>query len=209
MKQSGWIKIYRSLLDWEHYKNPTVKAVFLHLLLTAAREETQVLGIRLLPGECLAGRTALSKALGLTESQVRWALQRLERSGEITQRNARPVSSAATPAAATADAAPGAVPRAQKVVFVVKWRNYQADGREESRKDLPESHRTCAASHDPITRKKQEGKKKDGYTRAKQKFTPPRRFTNTDWDAVQRKIMVFEQEDGDKDAEGRGNHAGF
>ena len=34
-KPSGFIVIHRKLVEWEWYKKPSVKDVFLHLLLTA------------------------------------------------------------------------------------------------------------------------------------------------------------------------------
>ena len=39
MEQGGFIKLYRSMLQWEWYDDVNVKVLFLHLLLKANYEE--------------------------------------------------------------------------------------------------------------------------------------------------------------------------
>lgn len=80
----GFIKIYRSLLGWEWYKNPNTKIVFLHLLLTANWEETVYRGHRIPRGSLVCGRKKLSKDLGLSEQEIRTALNHLKSTNEIT-----------------------------------------------------------------------------------------------------------------------------
>ena len=45
MLESGYIKLYRSLLSWEWYDDINTKTVFLHLLLTVSIEESKWHGI--------------------------------------------------------------------------------------------------------------------------------------------------------------------
>ena len=79
----GWIKLYRSFLDWEWYRDNNTKAVFLHLLLTANHEAQRWMGKVIERGQVVTGRMALAESLGLTERQIRTALSKLEKTGEI------------------------------------------------------------------------------------------------------------------------------
>ena len=45
MLGTGYIRLYRSLLNWEWYQDRNTKAVFLHLLLTANYEPQKWQGI--------------------------------------------------------------------------------------------------------------------------------------------------------------------
>ena len=80
----GFIKIYRSLLGWEWYKNPNTKIVFLHLLLNANWEETSYRGHKIPRGSLVCGRKKLAKDLGLSEQEIRTALTHLKSTNEIT-----------------------------------------------------------------------------------------------------------------------------
>ncbi len=80
----GYIKTYRKMLSWEWYKDVPTKVLFLHLLLTASFKDGRYMGYEVKAGQCIVGRRALAKQTGLTEQQVRTALKRLEKTGEIT-----------------------------------------------------------------------------------------------------------------------------
>lgn len=84
MADKGWIKLHRSVLEWEWYKDTTTKIVFLHLLLTALYSDGGYRGDKLKPGQCIIGRKALAKQLGIGEQQVRTALNHLKSTNEIT-----------------------------------------------------------------------------------------------------------------------------
>ncbi len=80
----GYIKIHRSMLDWQWYGDMVVTAVFLHLLLTAAFKDGYFKGKPILRGQAVIGRKKLAEMLGLSEQQVRTAIDKLKSSGEIT-----------------------------------------------------------------------------------------------------------------------------
>ena len=75
---SGWIKLHRSLLDWEWYSDNNTKIVFLHLLLTANHEEKEWCGITVKRGEIVTSIAKLSGELGLTQKQIRRCLDVLK-----------------------------------------------------------------------------------------------------------------------------------
>ena len=84
--KNGWIKIPRSLLDWPLYTDSNVKSVFLHLMLTAAYAPRFWQGLKLLPDQTVTTIAELAQQTGLTVSQTRTALYKLESTGDITRR---------------------------------------------------------------------------------------------------------------------------
>lgn len=70
----GWIKIHRRLMEWEHFKEPSVVTVYLALLLSADRDGKTEIN--------LGGLTVATK---LSKGTVKKAITKLVRSGEITR----------------------------------------------------------------------------------------------------------------------------
>jgi DNA-binding transcriptional regulator GbsR (MarR family) len=68
---NGWIKIHRTMLQWEHFNEPSVVTVFLALLLVADNGQTDV------------GLGGLAAITGLSKNTIRHALAKLVNSGEI------------------------------------------------------------------------------------------------------------------------------
>lgn len=85
MLESGYIKLYRSLLNWEWYDDINTKTVFLHLLLTVSIAESQWHGITVPRGSRVSSYAVLAKETRLTERQVRTAISHLEMTGELTR----------------------------------------------------------------------------------------------------------------------------
>ena len=83
MSNSGYVKLFRKMVDWEWYGDPNTKAVFLHLLLTANYKRTRYRGVTLKPGQTVIGRKSLAETLGMSERNVRTALNRLKTTNEI------------------------------------------------------------------------------------------------------------------------------
>ena len=84
---NGFIKIHRQIVEWGWYKDPNTKALFLHLLLVATFKDAEYMGHKLKPGDAVVGRKALAKTLGMTENQVRTAMDHLRQTGEITTKS--------------------------------------------------------------------------------------------------------------------------
>ena len=81
---NGFIKLYRSLMDWEWYQDANVMRVFLHLLLDANHKAKRWQGRVIEPGQTVTSRQKIAEGLGLSEQQVRTALTKLKSTGEIT-----------------------------------------------------------------------------------------------------------------------------
>ena len=71
---NGWIKIHRTMLEWEHFNEPSVVTVFLALLLVADNGQTEI------------GLGGLAAITGLSKNTIRVALAKLVESGEIKRK---------------------------------------------------------------------------------------------------------------------------
>ena len=74
---NGWIKIHRTMLQWEHFNEPSVVTVFLALLLVADNGQTDI------------GLGGLAAITGLSKNTIRHALAKLVNSGEIKRQTAK------------------------------------------------------------------------------------------------------------------------
>lgn len=79
----GWIKLHRSTLDWEWYKDIPTKVLYLHLLMKANFAESRYQGEEVKRGSMIAGVNSLADQTGLSVSQVRTAIEKLKSTGEI------------------------------------------------------------------------------------------------------------------------------
>lgn len=102
---NGWVKLNRSMLDWEWYDDTNTKVVFLHLLLTANWEEKRYHGHVIKEGDTIIGLKALAKRLDMSIQQVRTALNHLKSTGEITIKSTNQFS----------------------IVTIENWAKYQVD----------------------------------------------------------------------------------
>lgn len=87
--RSGYIALYRSILDWEWYDDINTYRVFLHLLLTVNFEDKCWHGMTVYRGERIFSFALLATELGLSFQQVRTAVAHLESTGEVTRRKTR------------------------------------------------------------------------------------------------------------------------
>ena len=71
---NGWIKIHRTMLQWEHFNEPSVVTVFLALLLNADKDGKT--------GITIGGIASVTK---LHHNTVKRAIAKLVASGEITR----------------------------------------------------------------------------------------------------------------------------
>ena len=82
---SGWIKLHRKMTDWEWYTDVPTKTVFIHLLLTVNHDPGKWRGVDVPKGAKITSREKLAKETGLSQQQIRTALNKLEATSEITK----------------------------------------------------------------------------------------------------------------------------
>ena len=80
----GWIKLHRQILDWEWYDDINVKVLFLHLLLTVNYEDKKWRGTIIKRGQKVTSLGHLAEETQLTIQQVRTALDKLQKTQNIT-----------------------------------------------------------------------------------------------------------------------------
>ena len=81
---SGWIKLHREIKDWEWKTKPLTLSLWVHLLTNAQHKKSRFRGVQLNEGDIITGRKKLSMETGLTERQVRTALNHLKTTNEVT-----------------------------------------------------------------------------------------------------------------------------
>lgn len=81
----NWIKLSRSILDWEWYSEPNTFRVFVDLLLNAQYKDSRYRGNEIKRGQLITSQDAICKRTGLSRQNVRTALANLQSTGEINQ----------------------------------------------------------------------------------------------------------------------------
>ena len=84
MLQNGFIALYRSLLSWGWHADPATGWLFVNLLLMANWTDSDWQGVTIKRGQLVTGRKALAAQTGLSERQIRTALDHLKSTNELT-----------------------------------------------------------------------------------------------------------------------------
>lgn len=84
MLESGYIKLYRSLLSWEWYGDINTRVLFIHLLLTVNHERQRWRGITVDRGQRVTSFPGLAQETGLSLQNVKTAVAHLQSTGELT-----------------------------------------------------------------------------------------------------------------------------
>lgn len=138
MLKNGYIKLHRSILEWEWYKSSNTFIVFMHLLLTANFEQKRFQGEIIQIGERVASYASLSEETGLSIQSIRTAIKRLKSTGEITSRTNR-----------------------QYTIFtVVNYSQYQGIQQEEQQTDNNQITNEKQANNEQITNERQTNNKR-------------------------------------------------
>lgn len=82
--ESGFIKIYRSILDWEWYNDLPCRVLFLHCLIKANWKDKNYQGNIIKRGSFITGYGKLSEETGLSIQKIRTALKKLKLTNELT-----------------------------------------------------------------------------------------------------------------------------
>lgn len=87
MNQLGWVKMHRSMLDWEWYSDINVCRLFMHMILKANHKDGKWRGILIKRGQTLTSLNTLESETGLSKSQIRTAIKKLISTREIAQQS--------------------------------------------------------------------------------------------------------------------------
>lgn len=88
-KKTGFIKLHRSLLDWEWYEDANVMRLFLHCLLKANIKDKRWQGIEIKRGSFITSLENLATETNMSIMQIRTAINKLKITHEITHKTTR------------------------------------------------------------------------------------------------------------------------
>ena len=139
MIEQGYIKLYRKFKDWEWYTNINVKVLFLHCLIRANHKSVKYQGIQIDRGEFMTSIRTLSIETGLSERQVRTALDKLILTSELTSKSNNKY----------------------RIIKVLKYNDYQENDKQDN-KQLTNKRQTFDK---PLTTNKNDKKEKNDKNR--------------------------------------------
>lgn len=99
-----YIKLYRKITDWEWYTDINTKVLFIHILLRASATGRRFRGEEVPIGSFTTSIEILASETGLSARQVRTALDKLKKTGEITVKTTNQFTQ----------------------ILVIKWGDYQS-----------------------------------------------------------------------------------
>jgi len=82
----GFIKLHRSLKDWEWYDDANATRLLIHLLLSVNFTDKKWRGVTIKAGSFIFSWDTLSNDLGMSKQQLRTAMTKLEKSEEVTRK---------------------------------------------------------------------------------------------------------------------------
>ena len=81
---TGFVVIHRSMLKWGWHNDPATGWLFVNLIMLASHAPSEWKGIKIQRGQLITGRKSLAEQTGLSERQIRTALEHLKSTGEVT-----------------------------------------------------------------------------------------------------------------------------
>lgn len=84
MNTNGFVKLPRSIIEWRWYRELNTRSLFIHLLTTAAWEDTRYMNRVIRRGQCLTTVKELAAINQQTVQQTRTALSHLVSTNDIT-----------------------------------------------------------------------------------------------------------------------------
>lgn len=148
----GWIKLKRSLLDWEWYDDHNATRLLIHLLVSVNYQPKKWKGIMIQPGSMVLSWETLSGSSGLSVRQCRTAMKKLEESGEITR----------------------SVTNKFQLITLVKWEEIQMNEQEADNQEGSQMTDKCQANDKQMTTTKERKEiKKEKNKERKTSFSAP------------------------------------
>ena len=84
---TGWIQLHRKFTEWEWFTDVNTTHLFTYCLLRANHKDAKWRGIDIKRGSFITSLDTLSKQTGLSVMQVRTAINKLEKTSEITSQS--------------------------------------------------------------------------------------------------------------------------
>lgn len=154
---NGFVVMYRKFRDWEWYTDSKTKAVFIELILSASFRDSSFQGYEVKRGSLVTSIHSLAVTLGLTDKEVRTALNHLKQTGEVAIKTTNKFS----------------------IITVKNYNLYQDEGKQEVKQKAIEGHaegkqKEIKGQHLNNVTKKQCNKETSGGVCPQGTHTPPR-----------------------------------
>lgn len=147
---NGWIKIHRSLLDWEWYSDTNTTRLFLHLLLKANHKDKRWQGKVIKRGQLVTSTISLSKDTGLTRQQIRTSMDKLKLTSSITSKTTNKYT----------------------LLTIDKYDEFQKEENTDNQQDNQQPNQRTTIKQ-PTNNHKQEGKK-ERIKEGRREYDPPK-----------------------------------
>ena len=147
----NWIKLHRQILNWEWYSDTNTFRVFMHCLLMAQRDDYKYRGVQLKAGQFTTGIFEMADILGLSAQQVRTALKKLEKSGEINKQSTSRYS----------------------IITVKNWKVYQTNNKQITNEQQTDNNQITTKQEERIEQLLKEVVVIGKQPRQQKKFIPP------------------------------------
>lgn len=82
---AGFLKIFRKLQNWQWFNDANTLATLIHCIFRANTQKSEWKGLTLRRGQFVTSRSELAKEIGISEREVRTALERLTKCQTIDQ----------------------------------------------------------------------------------------------------------------------------
>lgn len=83
-ENKGWIKLHRSLLDWQWFEDHNTTRLLIYLLVSVNYESKKWKGQKINEGELITSNSKLASAVGLSVQNIRSSLNKLKIDNQIT-----------------------------------------------------------------------------------------------------------------------------
>lgn len=167
MNGRGWIKLHRQILEWEYYDDVKTFKLWMHLLLRCNIEDgKKAYGFTLSAGQLITTLPKLAAETGLSQKEVRTALDKLLSGRQITQQTTNKF----------------------RLITIENWAFYQGANCQTGRQTADKTEGT-GQEKGTLKQRKEEIKNKNTLSAAEKKtkasFKPKNRFVNypqAEWD---------------------------
>jgi hypothetical protein len=85
MENTGWVKLYMKITEWEWYDDHNTTRLFIHLLLTVNHEDVKWRGLIIKRGQRVSSIAKLAMECGISAQSVRTSIKRLKSTCDLTQ----------------------------------------------------------------------------------------------------------------------------
>jgi hypothetical protein len=133
---SGYVKLYRSIEDWEWYDDPICLKVFIHLMLKVNREPKRWKGMDIPAGQLITSLQGLAERMKMDRHSLRRILKRMESTGEVNIQTNNHFTS----------------------ITLVKWAEYQNEGGEFAQQNAQPTRNQRATNAQPVPTTKEDKK---------------------------------------------------